>query len=125
MGVAEAARQTGIAKGTIGAWAHRGGTTLPAAERAELVKVAQMAWRERRAGLADGLGGVAAKAVDLLLERIEEGAIGNRDLVAAVGMLIDRAQLLGGDATQRTEVLVTKSQAIEEARQRASALRAA
>lgn len=105
VGVGEAARQTGIPKGTIGSWAHRGGTTMAPEEKIKLVAVAKMAWAERRAGLADELGLAGEKAVALLLERIESGSIGNRDLVAAVATLIDRAQLLGGDATARIELV--------------------
>lgn len=125
VGVGEASRLTGIAKGTIGSWAHRAGTTVAnTPERAELVRVAQMAWAERRAGLADELGHIAGRAVTLLLARIEDEDIGNRDLVAAVSALIDRAQLLSGGATGRQETLVTRAQALEEARERAGHLRA-
>jgi hypothetical protein len=126
VGPAEAARRTGHPLGTVKSWARRAGVVAPEPNPAKATAAASIAWAERRATLVDELGKAAAKAIDRVNERLEEDkTTGLRDLAVSAAVMIDKAQLLSGGSTARTETAVTREQMLEEARDRASRLRVA
>lgn len=119
VGKAEAARRTGIPAGTIAAWGSRMGVAAPTPEAMRpQVEARQLAWAERKAAIASRFGELADLAVTELAERIRNKTIGDRELISAVTVLVDRAQLLTGEATSRTESSVT----VEGAKERALAV---
>jgi transposase-like protein len=106
VGKAEAARRTGIPAGTIAAWGSRTGVSAPTPEALRpVVEARQLAWAERKVALASKLGDAADLAVAELTARIQTKTIGDRELITALTALVDRAQLLTGEATSRPEVL--------------------
>lgn len=56
-----------------------------------------------RAELADDIRAAAALFWSTLVRRVKAGDIDTRDLIIASGVAIDKAQLLSGGATARTE----------------------
>lgn len=131
VGKAEAARRTGISPGTIGSWLTRAGLSNADPEgRAQRITVAQETWVERRADLGNRMGEIASDALEAIAERLADGKTsGVRDLSATLAVLVDKAQLLSGAATARTEATATEpaashDTAIEDARNRARSLRA-
>lgn len=122
VGKAEAARQTGIPPGTIASWGSRNGVRAVDNER---VQAARQAWTERRVVLADTLGEVADQAAMKLLDLVQADDVSVGELTRALAVVVDRAQLLSGDATARNETtMVTRQQMLEEARERGAHLRA-
>lgn len=118
VGKAEAARRSGIPAGTIAAWGSRTGVSAPTPEAMRpQVEARQLAWTERKVAIASGLGEAAQLAVEELTTRIRNKTIGDRELIAALTALVDRAQLLTGEATSRTEGTLT----VEGAKERALA----
>jgi len=105
VGTQEAARRTGIPFGTVSSWARRSGVHSPnAATIAVAVEVAAVRWAERRVILGEELGRAAGLATRRMTERLEaDKTTGVRDLAATVAVLVDKAQLLTGGATARTE----------------------
>lgn len=106
-GPAEAARRTGIPKGTIAAWANRREVQTRVAENLENARlVASMRWAERRSELADQAGEAAAIALAQAVAALQAG---NDHLAKAAGVVfgiaVDKAQLLTGEATSRTEMV--------------------
>lgn len=59
--------------------------------------------QKTRDELADDIRAAAALAWSSLVARIRSGDIETRDLIIAAGVAIDKAQLLSGGATARTE----------------------
>jgi len=101
-GPAEAGRLTGIPSATIRKWAQRDGVTVTRGLNARAgVEAARLSWAERRAELTIRSGEVAM----MILERIDgtRSAKNARLLAAAYGTIVDKAQLLDGAATVRTE----------------------
>lgn len=117
VGKAEAARRTGIPPGTIASWGSRNGVRAVDDER---VHAARQAWAERRAVLADTLGEVADQATAKLKQMIVDDEVSAAELVRAIAVVVDRAQLLSGDATERTEQLSGGESAAGERRHRAT-----
>lgn len=119
VGKAEAARRTGIPAGTIASWGVRNGVTSPPVEAiAKANEVAQLAWEERRLRLKDKLGAAAEQFIDQATKRISTRDV--RDLTVSMAVCIDKAQLLAGAATARTEASVTnRDDALNAARERA------
>lgn len=108
VGKAEASRRTGIPTGTIGAWANRAGVTNADPEgRAAYTAAANMAWAERRAILADMLGETAQKAAERLLVLLDDPEAKIDQVARALAVVVDRASLLAGEATQRVENVAT------------------
>lgn len=109
-GLAEAHRRTSIAKGTISSWARRTGvqTSAPGNMR-EANEAAAMAWEQRRLALKDKLGQAVEEFVEAA-RRVARGAGSAKDaqaLMTAAAIGVDKAQLLAGGATARTEVDVS------------------
>jgi hypothetical protein len=104
VGLSEAARQTGIPIGTISSWGHRRGVSAP--EQPKMAQQAKEAWSVRKVALGEKLGTLCEKMAVKIDERLDEDSLrGVRDLAASIAILVDRAQLLTGSVTQRTEVV--------------------
>lgn len=104
---AAAGRQLEIPDATLRRWAAEPSRELAAAEASvpgELLVAEPVSWTERRAQLVPRLGQVAAGALEAALLAIEEGKARNAQAFAiTAGILIDKAQLLAGGATSRSE----------------------
>lgn len=111
VGKAEASRQTGIPAGTIASWGTRHGVRAVDDVRVEAMR---QAWAERRAALADRIGEVADQATEQLAKLIATGHCSAAELTRAIAVLVDRAQLLSGGATERTETTVTSHERISQ-----------
>lgn len=85
----EAAEQTGIPRTTIIHWM----------QDPELVALRQ----KTREQMAEDMKVLAMVALDALMQAIRRGDVEGRDLIVALGVAIDKAQLLSGQATTRTE----------------------
>lgn len=118
-------REMGIPKGTVSKWAQAAGTETRFLENADArVKASCLRWAERRADLVDRMGAVAEAALERVeanlfeTERVRVGfdddgdpefdvrytANSAKGYATTMAILIDKAQLLSGDATARTEV---------------------
>lgn len=84
-----AAEQTGIPRSTIRRWL----------EDPELVELRQ----KTRESMAADMKALAMVALEALMGAIRRGELEGRDLIVALGVAIDKAQLLSGEATSRTE----------------------
>lgn len=84
-----AAEQTGIPRTTIIHWLND----------PELVALRQ----KTRETMAEDMKALAMVALDALMGAIRRGELEGRDLIVALGVAIDKAQLLSGEATSRTE----------------------
>lgn len=110
-GAAETARMTGIAKGTLQSWAHRSGVRSVATERTQAaVQAMQAQWNERRLVMIHEIGAVAHMA----LLRTEQSITTARsreakEFATTMAILVDKAQLLSGDPTARTETVAKDS----------------
>jgi transposase-like protein len=108
VGAAEAARQTGIAKGTLQSWAHRTGVATTCNEQRQAnVDALKAKWDERRQEMIHEIGAVAQMA----LARTEQAIATSRsreakEFATTMAILVDKAQLLSGAATSRTETTV-------------------
>jgi transposase-like protein len=117
VGFAEAGRQLGIPDGTLRYWASLAGSALADAERhvgleplrlvgspAQPTSTAVEPWPQRRARMLPRLGEVAAQAIEAASRSIAEGKGREAQAFATTaGILIDKAQLLAGGATSRSE----------------------
>lgn len=84
-----ASEQTGIPRSTIRRWL----------EDPELVELRL----KTRESMAADMKALAMVALEALMGAIRRGELEGRDLVVALGVAIDKAQLLSGEATSRTE----------------------
>lgn len=107
VGKAEAARRTGIPAGTIASWGSRGSVSAPPADATAAATAARLAtWADRRAELGRRAGEVAALALEKIPERIRQGdELAAQRLASTMAALVDKAQLLTGEATERVEQL--------------------
>lgn len=123
VGKAEASRATGIPAGTIASWGHRNGVTAPSPEQlsagmAAMAAVRTETWQVRKVALGEKLGTLCEKMATKIDERLDEDSLrGVRDLAASIAILVDRAQLLTGGATQRTETVERTTEAEAEVAQ--------
>jgi len=118
-GAAAASAATGIPMATICSWARRSGKTAVTPERQERVESKRLTWDERRLDVAIGLGEVAQRAVERLLEHLDKTDL--HETFAVLSTAIDRASVLGGAVGEPTS---DRQRMIEEARERAGHLRA-
>lgn len=107
-GTAEASRRTGIPRRTIRRWANQAGAVAAAntkeTEAATRAARIQAAWGDYREQEALQAGGTAARARRRVAEALDAGdhqVI--RAAAIAYGILIDKAELLSGRATERIE----------------------
>ena len=108
VGAAEAARRTGIKRGTLVSWASRAGVATDAA--ANLRAATEVAIERRRyvaaefrSQMLDSLAEIATKAAAAELDRIAGSKASLHEIVGARTRAIHDLQLLSGDATSRTE----------------------
>lgn len=134
VGKAEAARITGISPGTIASWAARHKVIAPnAAEHAQAVAAIRTSITERKAELADQMLDDARRVLAQLheptVERVVKVVSDGRDMgshteivdvhydrpsagdqeriARTVATLVDKVQLLTGEATSRVEQAIT------------------
>ncbi len=111
-GTAETAKRTGINPRTIRRWAKDAGhvsednaekTTKARAAGAQQVAEA---WGDFRAAEATGAGTTATQVRDAILAAVVHGGRSRqaRDLAVTYGILVDKAELLSGNATERVAV---------------------
>lgn len=105
--LAQAHHDTGIPKPTLIRWAktegievERSTTRTAAATEATVAR-----WAERRAKLADEAGEVAALTLARIKDLVPVDALEAQRLATVFGVTLDKAQLLTGAATARTEHL--------------------
>lgn len=124
-----ASDESGVPIGTLKSWMRRAGRTVQPERRAELEErqqIASLQWEARRLTMANELGEAAAKALARTVERLDgwttqDGvrmAPNPREAHGAaltMAILIDKAQLLSGGATARTESLDTAMERAMEA----------
>lgn len=127
LGPAEAARRTGIAKGTIASWAHRAGVGSEEArsQTAAAVEARTLTIADRKARLAEGLMADAERIrAELFTGRLERKAFGatrytdaeivdvqhhsttdgqRKTAVEAIARIVETVNLLTGEATARIE----------------------
>jgi hypothetical protein len=114
VGPAAAAAQLGTSERTIHRWAAAAGLVEPvtdveqktrAARAANAERVARV-WADFREQEALAAGALAARLRNELRTRVDSRGEGKdlRDLAVTYGILIDKAELLSGQATSRIEV---------------------
>lgn len=100
-GPAEASLRTGIPRGTISKWASRRGLTCPRSEATRAATdAARLAWASRRGHLADELGDLVAHLVQ---KARNADAADARNLLVAVGIGVEKCELLTGGSTSRVD----------------------
>lgn len=109
-GPAEASRRTGIPTKTIASWARRSGVQTDAPARtAAATAQAQANWAELRATVANQAGTTAQRILALVVTALDSGDLEvtsvhqAKDAALTAAILVDKAQLLTGEATNRTE----------------------
>ncbi len=101
-GPAQAGRLTGIPSGTIRQWAKRDGVTVTRGKKAAAnVVAATLSWQQRRYRILSVLGDAAEEFI--AAGRGAEDAGDRMKHITAAAIVIDKAQLLDGAATARTE----------------------
>ncbi len=107
-GPAEAARRTGIPKRTISSWrppAHADAQKNTADARAIASERVTVHWADYRAQEATAAGSAATRLRRQVLEASDaENANLLRARTIAYGVLIDKAEMLSGQATERIEI---------------------
>lgn len=125
----EGARSCGAAPNTVKTWAINAGHdpsqigAHAAAKTAAANEATRRRWETLRTTMADRSGDLAAKLLELLDEHVTdlvpETAADAKNLATAAAILIDKAQLLDGHATSRTEATINDQRSvIEDARDR-------
>lgn len=104
-GTNAAAAATGVPPATIRSWAHRSGVAANCNEqRRANVQAQQLAWAERRGIMVEEIGAVAHKALAQTVAALELGKSRDaKDLATTMAILVDKAQLLSGGATSRSD----------------------
>lgn len=102
-GGAAAEVATGVPQATIRSWARRTVQAVEVTAGVELV-AHDVPWRERRAVVLAKTGDLVVLGIEETRKAFENGKLRDaRDGAVAVGILIDKAQLLSGLATDRRE----------------------
>ena len=104
-GTNEAARQLGIGQATVSRWVRAAGLGTFHSERtAAATEARRLEWEQRRVELAHEQGRVAAKALAKAEAAMDDDTAGKaKDYALTMAILVDKAQLLTGAATSRTE----------------------
>ena len=97
----------GIPKGTATRWAQAAGVTTVSTENTRVrVEAARVKWEERRVALAHESGSVADLALSVARQNLAAGKARDAQSAATTyAILVDKAQLLTGAATSRTETI--------------------
>lgn len=121
----------GIPKQTLSDWARKAGLDLAGrseAKTAAATKAASAKWAEIRAETANASGRLADTIIDVIGQNpgalVPNTARDVKDLATAAAILIDKAQVLGGDASDRVEHLGLQAAVLDQARESAPHLRA-
>lgn len=131
VGMAEAHNRTGIPKPTLSRWLTPEQQT-EMAERfqqktAAATEASRQHWAELRAVMVDEAGDVAQRLLRLIADHTGDLAPSSprdaKDLATAMAILVDKAQLLSGDATSRPSMPWSKAEVVAEAAERAEGLR--
>lgn len=124
LGAAETARRTGIGAATIRSWASRtGAATVLQEEREASVRALRAQWAERRMVMVHEIGAVAHMALAQAEAAVAAGKGRDaKDFATTMAILVDKAQLLGGDATARAVQHHVRDEVIAAARTRALSL---
>lgn len=123
-GIAHAHRETGIPKSSLSRWAAAAGVDLGTLQRektAHAVEARVAAWEERRTTMVHEMGAVAHLALTRVqesLEGAEPDGRGAKDFALTMAILVDKAQLLSGGATNRFGSDADRERALAEARER-------
>lgn len=100
---------TEIPKQTLSRWAKDAGLDLLGLSRSKAttaIAAAQARWEQRRAVVADKAGRLAELAADEATRLLSEGEyLEAQRLMTVMGVSVDKAQLLTGAATARTELV--------------------
>lgn len=117
----------GIPKATVSDWARANNVRTFGTERTQAATAAHEArWAERRALMVDEIGHVAHLALGKAESSVRAGKPRDaKDYATTLAILVDKAQLLGGDATTRHENRELRDRLLEEARTNARHLRVA
>lgn len=106
--LAEAHHATGIPKPTLIRWAKQAGIEVERASERTLaaIETNRLAWEERRTVVAEKAGRLAELAADEATRLLAEGEyLEAQRLMTVMGVSVDKAQLLTGAATVRTEAV--------------------
>jgi transposase-like protein len=95
----------GIPKGTVSEWGKAAGIqTVRTEQTAAATETARVEWEHRRVALAHRMGAVAERALERSQEAIDAGKARDAQTYATtMAILADKAQLLTGAATSRSE----------------------
>lgn len=104
-GLKTATEATGIPASTIRSLAHRSGVAARCTEqRRANVEATKLLWAERRGVMVEEIGAVAHMALAQTVAALELGKSRDaKDLATTMAILVDKAQLLSGGATSRSE----------------------
>ena len=131
VGPTEAGSRLGIPKSTLANWL----TPDQQAEMAERSTAKTRAateahsrrWAEVRAAMVDDAGDCARRLLAVLADNVDSlvprSARDAKDLATAMAILIDKAQLLSGDATSRPAMPWDRDEVVADATVRAEGLR--
>lgn len=126
--IADVHHTTHIPKQTLSDWARKAGLDLAGrseAKTAAATKAASAKWAEVRADLADVSGAMAAEAAGHIRTLMSSGQyLEAQRLVAVFGVGVDKAQLLTGEATTRSDHVGLREELSAQAEGTASKLRA-
>lgn len=95
---------------TVAVWASRSGMVRTSSERTRAATaVSAERWALRRVRLADELGEIAELVAVAMKEAVNTDQLSKaRDGAGSLAILVDKAQLLSGDPTRRTETVGTR-----------------
>jgi hypothetical protein len=104
-GLKAATEETGIPAATIRSLAHRSGVAARCTEQRRVnVEATKLVWAERRGVMVEEIGAVAHMALAQTVAALELGKSRDaKDLATTMAILVDKAQLLSGGATSRSE----------------------
>lgn len=104
---------------TVAQWASRAGVVRSTSERTRAATtVSAERWALRRVRLADELGEIAEMVAKAMKTAIGEDQLSKaRDGAGTLAIAIDKAQLLSGDPTRRTETVGTREYLAAKARE--------
>lgn len=121
-GIAHTHRATKIPKGTLSKWCTKAGVTpgtVAAKQTAAATVAAQLEWASRRTVMVHEMGAAAQTALTRCQATLSNPGADPRkakDLALTMAILVDKAQLLAGDATARFGSQADREAALAAAR---------
>jgi hypothetical protein len=106
-GPTRAAERTGVSPGAVTKWAQAAGIESVSSEETMVrVQAARLKWEERRLEIVHEMGEKAAQALAEVGQYLDEHKpLNAKNSATTMAILVDKAQLLSGGATARTETL--------------------